>query len=58
VLARQSGVLVIRMVVARNGLERRSVRVCQGAAGRAEDISHAQVSKGFRRHDQEFIRIE
>src|ERR1700674_3754367 len=51
-------VIVNRMIVGRNCLERRSMRVRQSATWRPEHISHPKICECFCRQQQKFAGIE
>jgi hypothetical protein len=46
------------MIVSRNGLEGRGVRIGECAAWCAKDVAHFEVFKSFGRYQQECVRIE
>src|SRR5277367_2888812 len=51
-------VVVNRMIVSRNGLEGRGIRIGECAAGCAEDFTDAQVVKRSRRYNCEVAGVE
>ncbi len=58
VLARPLGVVVHRVIVHRDRLERRGMGVGQGAAGGPEHLADAQVLERPGRDDQERVGVE